>query len=282
MASYESYPKPEEEAGKDPGKKKLKIVLSVAVVVLAAVAVGVGVTVWRNSTLPSARQTDTEALTQSSAGLNDTKFSKVVLDGVPSYSKMYGKTYKQLKQANRSTLSFSSMKKGKSGSEDLPQSVGKKISYSATATIKSQKDATITVFFNKGKKSVATIYSYDLDALGVAEADFSVLAADKVVPSSLLRGVGLGKEVASQEALPTPSTSNGAAESTCVFEGATGKELKKVTQKKKVYSKKKHKTVTKKVVKKIQTNYLSWKLVEKYAHPADNSSTIRTATIVFC
>lgn len=281
MASYESYPQPEDETGRDSGKKKLKVVLCAALVVLVAVAVGVGITVWRNSTLPSARQADTEALTQSSAGLNETKFSKVSLDGVPTYKKMYGKTFKQLKQACSSSLSFSPMEKGRSGSESLPQNVAKKVSYTARADIKSQKDATITFFFNKSKKSVAMVYSFDLDVLGVAEADFSVLAADKAVPSSLLMGVGLSKNVASQKNLPAPTTQSAASESTCVFEGATGEQLKKVTQKKKVYSKKKHKKVTKKVTKRVQVAYMSWDLTEKYAFQSGNGSTIRTATIMF-
>lgn len=279
MASYESYPQPEDETGNDSGKKKLKVVLGAAVIVLAVVAVGVGVTVWRNSTLPSARQADTEALTQSSAGLNDTKFSKVDLEGVPTCKKMYGNTYKQLKQANSSTLSFASMKKGKEGSAGLSQSVQKKISYVASASVKSQADATVTVFFDKDKKSVAMVYSFDLDELGVAEADFSVLAADKVVPSSLLLGVGLSKAVASKKALPTPSVSSSASENSCTFEGATGEQLKKVTQKKKVYNKKKHKKVTKKVVKKVQTAYMSWNLSERYVRSTDGATTIRTATI---
>ena len=281
MASYESYPQPEVERDKDSGKKKLRVVLGVAVAVLAVVAVTVGVTVWRNSTLPSARQADTEALTQSSAGLNDTKFSKVALDGVPSYKKLYGKTLKQLKQANSSTLSFSAMKKGKTSLGELPQSVAKKVSYTAMATVKREKAATITFFFAKNKKSIAATYAFDLDELGVAEADFSVLAADKTVPSSLLLGVGISKDHASQKSLPAPKTASGATESTCTFEGVTGERLKKITKKKKAYNKKKHRKVTKKVTKKVQTNYMSWKLVEKYAHSSGDSATIRTATIAF-
>lgn len=282
MASYESYPEPEDETAKDAGNKRLKVILGAAMAVLAVVAVGVGVTVWRNSTLPSARQADTEALTQSSAGLNDTKFSKVALDGVPSYKKMYGKTLKQLKQANASTLSFSSLKKGKSGSESLVPSAAKKASYTASATVSGQKNAKVVVFFNKSKKSVAVTYSFDLDELGVAEADFSVLAADKTVPSSILLGMGLGKDVASEENLPAPTTRSGAAENTCSFEGATGEKLEKVTQKKKVYNKKKHKKVTKRIVKRVQTAYMSWELVESYARSAGGDATIRTAAVTFC
>ena len=285
MASFESYPDPKEKAQTERNKKRLKTILAVAVVALVAVAVIVGVAVWRNSALSTAHQTDTEALTQSSAGVNDTTFSAVTLPGLPPCTKMYGKTLKQLKAIPASQLSFDSkLKKSKDvGGAALSEVVAKKVKYTATAQLKSTDGAKLRVFFDKNKKSIAAYYEFDLDALGVADAEFSVLAADRKVASSLLLGVGLSKSVASKKVLSldenAPSIGSNGNEKTCTFTGNTGESYKKVVKKKKVYDKKKHKKVVKKVKKKVQVEYMSWQLDETYSYASGGGATTRTAKI---
>lgn len=285
MASFESYPDPDDKPKGDQNKKRLKTVLAVAVVVLLAVAAIVGVAVWHNSALSTAHQTDTEALTQSTAGMNETTFSAVTLPGMPPCTKMYGKTLKQLKSIPGSQLGFDSkIKKSKDiGGIALSDAKARKVKYVVGARLKSTDGATLKVFFDKNKKSIAAYYEFDLDALGVAEAEFSVLAADRKVPSSLLLGVGLSKNVASKKVLSqeenAPSIVSSANEKTCVFKGETGESYKKVTKKKKVYDKKKHKKVVKKVKKKVQVNYMTWQLDETYSYRFGGGTTTRMAKV---
>ena len=284
MASYESYPQPEEPPKDDAGKGRLKAVLGVVLVIVVVAAVVIGVSVWRNSTLSTAYQADTEALNQDSAGVNDTTFAAVELKGIPSYKHLYAKTLKQLKAVKGSKLSFDAkLKKTKAVPSALPKRIAKKIKYSASASSKVQEGVSATVFFNKDKKSIAVCYSFDLDDLGVAEADFAVLAADSTVPVSLLGGIGVSKGIA-QDAIESQSTQSSIDEQankrSCVYKGQTGAKLKKVTKTKKVYNKKKHKKVKKKIVKKVQTSYMNWQLDESYEYSSGDKATTRTVTVL--
>ena len=285
MASFESYPEPEEKPQADPKKRRLRVVLGIAIVALAAVAVVVGMTIWRNSALSTGHQTDTEALTQSTAGVNDTTFNAVKLQGIPPCSKMYGKTLKELKVLPDSKLSFGpKLKKAKDDSGlAVNASVAKSIKYYAKADIGTYNGASLEVFFDKKKHAVAAQYKFDLDDLGVAEADFSVFAADRKVASSLLQGVGLNKKVVSAKALDSlegsPAISGSGNEKACSFKGDTGAKYEKVAKKKKVYSKKKHKKVTKKITKDMQVDFMFWQLDEVYTYSSGDGATTRTARI---
>ena len=59
----------------------------------------------------------------------------------------------------------------------------------------------------------------------------------------------------------------------CTIEGDTGAKLAKKTVKKKVYSKKKHAYVTKKVTTKVQTDFMGWQLVQAYRYGAQGETT---------
>ena len=285
MASYENYPQPEEEPQKDPGKGRLKLVLGIVLAAAVVAAVVIGVNVWRNSTLSTAYQADTEALSQDSAGVSNTTFDAVDLKGVPAYTSMYSKTLKQLASLKKSSLSFDSkLKKAAVVPSALPKAAAKKIRYSASALSKEQDGVSLTVFFDKSKKSVAMLYSFDLDALKVAEADFAVFAADKTVPVSLLSGVGISENVA-KDALNSQSSQSNIDEQantrSCTYKQATGQKLKKSVKTKKVYNKKKHKKIKKKIVKKTQVAYMTWQLDETYEYASGDRATTRTATVLF-
>lgn len=284
MASFESYPEPEPQKEPKPKRSGLRIVLAVAVVVLLIAGIAIGMLVWRNSSLSSSRQSDTEALTQGSAGVNDTKFSAVKIDGIPAYGSLYGKTLKQVGTAKGSKFELGSAKLAKAGEKDIELIEGassklrKAIRYTAHATVKGTDGVNATFFFNKSKKTIALVYSYDLDALGVAEADFAIYANNTVVPTSLLKDAGISSSIATSVVKGGPTIKESDGLRTSSYSGKTGEKLKTVTKTKKVYSKKKHKKVKKKVKVSTQVNYMEWDLVQSYSYSAGGAVT-RIATL---
>ncbi len=287
MASFEQYPEPpkeEESTGDERGG--LKVVLGIAVVILIIVAVAVGVIVWRNSTLSTARQTDTEALTKGSAGVSDVSFSAVDIEGLPSYSSLYGKTVKQLKNG-KGKLSYSSKLKktsGFSGIDGLSSKQQKSIKYTSNATLSGNDAVTATLCFDKKKKLVAMSYSFDLDKLGVAEADFAVYAGDRTVPESIMKALGFSKGTIKGMELSTQDNSQAMKETSglrsCTFSGKTGEKLKTVKKTKKVYNKKKHKKVKKVTKTQVQVKFMNWELTQSYRYGTSEATT-RTATVSF-
>lgn len=283
MASYESYPEKPQTPAQDKGKNRLRTILAIAIVVLLAVAALVGVMVWRNGTLGNARQPDTEALGQSTAGVSSVTFAPVQLEGLPPCSALYGKTLAQLRGIKGSKLAFDSKKLSAAG--ELPAGMGSASSapkYKATAAVEGCKGVHLTFYFSKAKKVVGAFYSFDLDELGVAEAEFSVYLADGTVPSSLLTGAGLDENRCSKTALEAKAAAAPVQEDSgmrsCTVGDDTGAKLKKTTKTKKVYSKAKGTYVKKKVTKKVQTDFMSWELTQSYRYGAGGQTT-RTAEL---
>lgn len=288
MASFEQYPDltpPEEE--QKPKHGGLKVILASAVVILLVVAVGAGVIIWRNSALSTAHQTDTEALTKSTAGVNDTSFSAVQIDGLPAYGNIYGKTLKQLKKIEGSKLKFNSKLTAARAEDFSAQGITakqrKSIKYEATASLDGTSGVSAAVGFNKRKKAVAVTYSFDLDALGVAEADFAVYAGDRTVPASVMQAVGFAEDAVASMPLSTQDDSQSLSESdglrSCTYSGSTGAKLKTVKKTKKVYNKKKHKKVKKIVKHKVQANFMTWEMTQSYRYGSASSATTRTMTV---
>lgn len=95
--------------------------------------------------------------------------------------------------------------------------------------------------------------------------------------SSLLRAVGLPSSTCSKELVASKVSQAGSVEDSgmrsCTIEGDTGAKLTKKTVKKKVYSKKKHAYVTKKVTTKVQTDFMGWQLVQAYRYGAQGETT---------
>lgn len=283
MASFESYPEPEPQKEPKPKRFGLRVVLAVAIVVLLVAGIAIGMLVWRNSSLSSSRQSDTEALTQGSAGVNDTKFSAVKIKGIPAYSAIYGKTTKQIGAAKGSKIVFSTSPT-KMGADDKAMLGGassnlkKSIRYVAHATVKDESGVSATFFLNKSKKTIAVVYKFDLDALGVAEADFAIYANNTVVPKSLLTSVGISDSVASSATAAGPAIAEEDGLRTSSYSGKTGEKLKTTTKTKKVYSKKKHKKVKKKVKVSKQVDFMDWSLKQSYSYGA-NSAVTRAAIV---
>lgn len=284
MASFESYPDPEPQKEPKPKRSGLRVILAVAIVVLLVAGIAIGMLVWRNSSLSSSRQSDTEALTQGSAGVNDTKFSAVKIKGIPAYSAIYGKTTKQIRGAKGSKIVFSSSKLSKATSNDEALIAGassglkKSVCYVARASVKDASGVDATFYLNKSKKTVAVVYKFDLDALGVAEADFAIYASNTVVPASLLTGVGISDSVASSAMAAGPTIAEEDGLRTSSYSGKTGEKLKNTTKTKKVYSKKKHKKVKKKVKVSKQVDFMDWSLVQSYSYGANGALT-RTVAV---
>lgn len=283
MASYESYPEKPQTPPKDPGKSRLRTVLAILIVVLLVVAALVGVMVWRNGTVSNARQPDTEALGQSTAGVSSVSFQPVELEGMPACSKLYGKTLAQVRALKGSQLAFDSKKLAPAG--ELPAGLGSTAAapkYKATASLRGCKGAYLTLYFGKAKKVVGAFYSFDLDELGVAEAEFSVYLADGTVASSLLCDVGLDKDRCSKTAVEAKTSAAPVQEDSgmrsCTIGDDTGAKLKKTSTTKKVYSKKKAAYVKKKVTKKVQVDFMSWQLTQTYRYSPEGQTT-RTAEL---
>lgn len=285
MASFEQYPEPpkEEETSSEHGS--LKLVLGVAVVILLVVAVAVGVIVWRNSTLSTARQTDTEALTKGSAGVSDVSFSAVDIDGLPAYDSLYGKTLKQLQKSSGKLECGKKLGKAK-GVEiaGLSAKQKKAIKYTTSASLKGNDAVSATLCFDKKKRLMAMTCSFDLDKLGVAEADFAVYAGDRTVPESIMKAFGFSKSDIKDMELSTQDNADALEETSgkrsCTFTGATDKELKTVKKTKKVYNKKKHKKVKKTYKVKVQNNFMNWEFTQSYRYGTCVATT-RTATVSF-
>ena len=292
MASYESYPEP--PAPKETKHRGLKVGLAIAIVVLLVIAGTIGVMVWRNSAQTTAYQTDTEALNQGSAGVDDTKFHKVKLKGLPAYSDIYGKKLGGIKNIQGSMLAFDGT--GLTATKKAPActsvSVAKKVRYQATASLKGASGVTVDVYFDKNKKAVALEYAFDLDALGVPEAEFAIFADSRVVPESLLAAVGVKQSIIDAEDLTRSEAPGSLTEEdgmrSCTFSGTTGEKLKTVTKIKKVKKtikkgpkKGKKKVVKKKIKKKVQVNFMDWQLVQAYIHESsdEDSALTRTSTI---
>lgn len=290
MASYESYPEKPQTPPEDPSKRRLRTTLGIAVAVLLVIAVLVGVMVWRNGSLGNARPSDTESLNQSTAGISSVSFAPVELEGLPECSALYGKTLAQIKGIKGikgSKLAFEQDAPVAAG--PLPQGLGRaaaKATHQASAQLKGAQGVRLTVYFKKSKapgakkaqlRAVGALYDFDLDELGVAEAEYSVYMADSTVASSLLRAVGLPSSTCSKELVASKVSQAGSVEDSgmrsCTIEGDTGAKLAKKTVKKKTYSKKKHAYVTKKVTTKVQTDFMGWQLVQAYRYGAQGETT---------
>lgn len=285
MASFEQYPEPpKEEENTADERGGLKVILGIAIVVLLVVAVAVGVIVWRNSTLSTARQTDTEALTKGSAGVSDVSFSAVDIKGLPSYNSLYGKTVKQLKSGKGKLKYSSKLKKasGFTGIDGLSSEQQKAIKYTSSAALSGNDAVAATLCFDKKKKLVAMNYSFDLDKLGVTEADFAVYAGDRTVPESIMKALGFDKGAIKNMELSTQDNAESMKETSgmrsCTFSGKTGAKLKTVKKTKKVYNKKKHKKVKKTYKVKVQNNFMNWELSQSYRYGTCEATT-RTATV---
>ncbi|MGN0072589.1 MAG: hypothetical protein ACI36W_02155, partial [Coriobacteriales bacterium] len=278
MASYESYPEKPQTPPEDKGKRRLRTTLAILIVLLLVVAALVGVMIWRNGTMGNARQPDTEALSQSTAGVSTASFSAVQLEGMPPCSKLYGKTLAQLQNIKGSQLVFDSKKLAPVG--ELPAGLSgtsAKPRYQATAALKGTQGVHLTLYFGKKKTVVGAYYYFDLDELGVAEAEFSVYLADGTVASSLLTGVGLSENRCSKTAVQAKTAAapvqEDSGQRSCTISDATGAKLKKTTATKKVYSKKKGAYVKKKVTKKVQVDFMSWELCQSYRYSAEGQTT---------
>ena len=287
MASYESYPEKPQTPPEDPSKRRLRTTLGIAVAVLLVIAVLVGVMVWRNGSLGNARPSDTESLNQSTAGISSVRFAPVTLEGLPECSALYGKTLPQIQGIKGSKLAFEQDAPVAAG--PLPQGLGRaaaKATHQASAQLKGAQGVRLTVYFKKSKapgakkaqlRAVGALYDFDLDELGVAEAEYSVYMADSTVASSLLRAVGLPSSTCSKELVASKVSQAGSVEDSgmrsCTIEGDTGAKLTKKTVKKKVYSKKKHAYVTKKVTTKVQADFMGWQLVQAYRYGAQGETT---------
>lgn len=283
---FPQEPTPEELAEEQakPARKGLRVLLIVAVVALAVIAAVIAVLAWRYSASPDVTPAQTERLASGDGETSTVTFEAVDADDLPAVNKLYGLTYKQAKKKLGKDVVFA---------KTLEKATDERVSslkYLANGTIANasgEQIASVSLGLTKKRKVVYTYVSYDLDALGVATAEFQVLCNDRTVAASLLSSTGLSDSVVESAALslqenPEANTSQESSSSQqCTFQGETGAKLKTVTKTKKVIKKVKgkKKTVKKKIKVKKQVAFQYWVLAQVYQRDSSSDATLRSTVI---
>ena len=206
-------------------RRRLRTALIVVVVILLLIAAVILVFVWRGSLAPDVAQSDTEALTNSSAGTGSVSFEPVENSAIPNLAGVFGMTLKQAGQSCGDALVLDATPQKAS---DTRVKALQKLVSGQVLDANGEKVADVALGLNKKNKVVYAYCSFDLDALQVADAPFDEFAASDVVPRSLLSALGV--DAAS---LGSPQISDGAASGatagqqavqSAVFAGQTGQE----------------------------------------------------------
>ena len=216
----------EEEEDARLHRRHLRNLLLFAIIVLAIIAATIGVFIWHNSIAPSETVPDTEALATNSAGANATSFEELDASYVPEYASFFGKTLDEISFADSSSMFFSSGESEEASDADIPSM--KSIVDGSLLDEHGAKVASVQLGFDADGKVVYVYALYDLDAVGVADADFREFANESTVPKSLLKEAGLA-DVQVKAAKVTLSDEPSALVSDddkgkqeCVFAGDTG------------------------------------------------------------
>lgn len=215
----------EKEQAAERHRRRLRTILTVFIVILVLIAAIIGVFIWQGSLAPDVEQSDTEALTTSSAGTGNVTFAPVQTDAIPQLAAVFGKTAKQAQAASDGhlTLEGKAEKAADKRVKAMTQIVnGKLVDENGTSL------ADVGLGLDKKGKVVYVYCSFDLDALEVADATFGELAASDVVPRSLLEKLGVGQAAlqnATLSAAGDPAAVTGGeadAKQQAVFKGSTG------------------------------------------------------------
>ena len=176
-------------------RHRLRNALIAAVVVLVAVAAVIGVLVWRGTANPDVAPSDTAALDTATAGSEGTVFQAIDGDMIPAFAKLFGKSIDDVQASTQGKLVL------RDGNTEASDSELKDLAYMRDASLINKSGvryADVSLGLNKSKKLIYVYVRYDIDALGVADADFQTLVSDGTVAKSLLEGMGL-KDVALEE-----------------------------------------------------------------------------------
>ena len=210
-------------------RSRLRALLVLAIVVLVGIAVVIGVLVWNGKLAPNVAPSDTEELTSPSAGTGSVQFEAVENDAIPQLIEAYGLTISEASELFSANLIVSD--EASEASEELVK--GLKNIYDAQMVDDTGKElASVGLGVNKKGKIVYVYCLFDLDALSVADATFSELAASDVVAASLLQAVGVSESAVSAATLTASTTASedeAGADSTSTtqsvsFTGTTGLE----------------------------------------------------------
>jgi cytoskeletal protein RodZ len=233
-------------------RRHLRNILIVVIIILLLIAAVIGVFVWRNSMSPDIKSADTDALVTSKAGVDSTEFSTIDANTVPKLTGLFGKTVSQAKKELGANLKLTgSAEKATDGRV----SSLKRLQNALYFDNEGQTLASMAFGLNKKGKIVYVYCSFDLDVLGVADADFSTLAHSRTVAESLLTGVGVSSETVQSAKLSLDEgeavQDSGKGEEKVAFSGATGQTAAPT----------------------------KWELTESYVLSSEDNSTTRKALI---
>lgn len=279
-------PEPQPDATPDAAARKplfLRVLLAIAVLALVALVAVLGVFAWRYGIAPNVEPAQTERLASNGTAEQTVTFDAVEADGLPVLDGLYGMTYKNAKKQLTGIVTFTG------GLQEAGDERVASMAYEASGVVANAQGETVaTVTLGLTKKKHKVVYasaSYDLDALGVASAEFQVLANDRTVPASLLASVGVDEEQVQAAALSLAESAQpdghtaGSSTQRCTYSGSTGAQGKVVTKTKTVTSKKTGKKVKKKVKVTKQVAFEQWTLEVVYERPTGTDDTLRTVVV---
>lgn len=204
-------------------RRRLRRILIFAFLILACIGAAIGVFVWRNTLSPNLPASGTDELVSSSAGQSSVIFNAISSDSIPHLLKVQGKSVKDAKAALGSSVKFES-KVGKSSDARVKSLV--KMLEGTVTDANGTKIADVGLGLNKKGKVVYSYCLFDLDALSVADAEFSELARSNVIPASLLSALGMGSDAVEAATLSVDGDADadqGAdAKQEAKFQGSTG------------------------------------------------------------
>lgn len=169
-------------------RRRLRNVLIFFIVVLLALGAAIGVFLWRNSIAPDVKQPDSEALHTPEAGTGKAAFQPIDATLIPDFATYFGKTPEEAAAACNGAFSLDAQATP-AADESMPALKSMRNAWLVGSN--GEVAANISFGLDQDGKIIYTLASFDMDAYGVANAQFDELVANRTVAASLLAGVGV-------------------------------------------------------------------------------------------
>ncbi len=186
-------------------RRRLRRVLVFFLIVLLILGAAIGVFVWRNSMSPDVKQPDAEALHTPEAGTGKAAFKPIDAGQVPDFATCFGMTPEEAAAACGGVFSLDAQATA-AADATLPELKTMRNAWLVGSN--GEVIASISFGLNQEGKIIYTLATFDLDAYGVADAQFDELAANGTVASSLLAGVGIDSAAVDAAQLDTTKNQN--------------------------------------------------------------------------
>ena len=169
-------------------RRRLRNLLIFFIIILLVLIAVIGLFIWRNSTPPGVKQPDSDVLQTSTAGTNAAQFQTIDAARIPDLVTYFGMTPEAAAEASDNSIALDAEATAASDAT-LPNVVRTRNGWLVGPN--GETLASITFGLNAAGDIDYIFASFDLDALGVADAKFDELIASKVVASSILAGIGI-------------------------------------------------------------------------------------------